>query len=291
VYETDRPEVHEILQTWRRLADEADPGRLLVGECFVFDLAALARFYGSGDELHLGFNFPFFFAPFSAGALATVVASTETALPADAWPVYAASNHDGGRLATRWCEGDERKIRCALLALLTLRGTPFLYYGDEIGMPDVAIPTDRVLDPVGRRGGLTRDRCRTPMHWSAEPGAGFTDPGVEPWLPLGDFEARNVAAQQGQSTSTLTFVRDAIALRRGLADLRLAPYSPIETGPDTWVWRRGELVTVALNLGPTECEVEGIEGSLCLSTTRERENEEIRGRLRLAPFEGAVVVG
>src|SRR6185436_575224 len=132
-------------------------------------------------------------------------------LPATSWPVYTGSNHDAGRLATRWAGGDPERARVALMMLLTQRGTPFLYYGDEIGLPDVVLDPAVALDPVPHRTGdpgRNRDTCRTPMPWSDEPGGGFTEPGAEPWLPLGDTAAHNVAGQRDDRDSTLYLTRD-----------------------------------------------------------------------------------
>src|SRR4029079_9230893 len=149
----------------------------------------LATFYGSGvDELHLAFNFVFLFAELTAATLAPVVARTEELLPPRAWPVWTLGNHDVTRFPTRWGQGDERRARVALMLLLTLRGTPVLYYGDEIAMPEAAIPEERIVDPVGLRrepGRPGRDGARTPMPWTGEAGAGLTAPGGEPRLPLG----------------------------------------------------------------------------------------------------------
>ena len=122
LYDSGRPELHDVLRRWRRIADAYSPPRLLLGETYVFDLAALASFYGSGDELSLAFNMPFVFAPLEAGALGAVVAETEGRLGAEHWPVWTLSNHDVSRFPTRWCAGDGRKVRCALLLLLGLRG-------------------------------------------------------------------------------------------------------------------------------------------------------------------------
>ena len=161
--------------------------RLLLGETWVGDLSSLAAFHGHGDELQLTFNFPFIFTPFTAEGLAGVVAETLAKLPAGECPVWTASNHDISRFPTRWCGGDERKVRLALLVLATLPGTLVLYYGDEIGMTDVAVPAALVQDKMraGAGGKFSRDRSRTPMPWDASPSAGFTAPGVTPWLPLG----------------------------------------------------------------------------------------------------------
>ena len=137
VYNTDRPEAHDILRRWRVIADSYEPERLLIGETNVEKLPVLMEFYGDGhDELHGGFNFVFINAPLEAAALRAVVEDTEALLPEGAWPIWTASNHDVSRLATRWAAGDPAKVKVALLLLLTLRGTPFLYAGDEIGLVD-----------------------------------------------------------------------------------------------------------------------------------------------------------
>ena len=130
-----------------------------------------------------------------ADELRTVVEGVEEKLPTVSWPVYTGSNHDAGRLATRWAGDDERRARAALMMLLTLRGTPFLYYGDELALPEVPLDPATALDPVARRTGdpsRNRDVCRTPMPWTAEPGGGFTTAEATPWLPFGDLAACNV---------------------------------------------------------------------------------------------------
>ena len=214
----NRPEVHDVLRRWRALADAQDPRRVLVGETYVLDLDSLIPFYGQGeDELNLAFNFLFVHAELDADELRTIVEGVEEKLPTASWPVYTGSNHDAGRLATRWAGDDERRARAALLMLLTLRGTPFLYYGDEIALPEVPLDPATALDPVARRTGdpsRNRDVCRTPMPWTAEPGGGFTTAEATPWLPFGDLAARNVAAQREDPGSVLHLVRDLIALRR-----------------------------------------------------------------------------
>src|SRR5262245_56060080 len=171
VYNMNRPEVHDVYRRWRTLADGYDPGRVLVGETWLFDPELLATYYGAEtDELHLCFNFAFLFEDLDAGALRAIVEATEAALPEGAQPVWTGSNHDVGRFPSRWCEGHPARIRCALLTMLTLRGTPFLYYGDEIGMPEVPIPPEGVRDGAGLMGEaqVVRDPGRTPMQWTAE---------------------------------------------------------------------------------------------------------------------------
>src|SRR5204862_5032206 len=126
VYNLNRPEVHDVLRRWRTIADGYDPQPILIGETWVPDLTSMMRFYGAGtDELHLALNVPFVFAEFATGTR-EVVTATEAVVPPPAWPMWTASNHDAGRFPTRWCGGDERKIRAALLIMITLRGTPIL---------------------------------------------------------------------------------------------------------------------------------------------------------------------
>src|SRR6185312_17172421 len=186
VYSANRPESHGVFRDWRAIAESYSPPRLLLGETWVSDLASMAAFHGHGDELQLTFNFPVIFADFTAEALSGVVAETLAVLPAGECPVWTGSNHDISRFPTRWCGGDEAKARLALLMLATLPGTFVLYYGDEIAMTDVNIPAGGSRDEIsaGVAARTVRDRSRTPMPWDASPTAGFTVPGVRPWLPI-----------------------------------------------------------------------------------------------------------
>jgi alpha-glucosidase len=288
VFSMNRPEVHDVLRRWRRLVEEYRPARVLLGETWVLDLAHLVRFYGTGtDQLHLAMNFPFVFSDFGT-AMRSVVEAAEAGLPPGAWSAWHGSSHDAGRFPTRWCDGDARKIRAALVALLTLRGTPILYYGDEIGMTDVAVPRERLRDPVGLRGwpeDQGRDRSRTPMPWTGS--GGFTHPGVEPWLPSGDPAAANVAEQRDDRGSVLHLCRDLIALRRARPDLAIGSFEPIEASDGVWAWRRGDGTTVAVNASEAPGRVH-LGGDVLLGTRREREGH--RGPLDLEPWE-AVVAG
>jgi alpha-glucosidase len=278
-FSMNRPETHEILRDWRRLAESYEPPRVLVGEAYVLDIAAWARYYGAGcDELALAFNFALVHSDFTAEELRPIVAATEAALPESAWPCWIGSNHDVGRLATRWCRGDERLTRCALLLLVTLRGTPSLYYGDELALLEGAVATELVRDVAEP----SRDPCRIPMPWTRE--GGWTDP----WLPLRDT-TRNVEDQRSDVGSTLHFTRDLIALRRRHRDLHAGAYTELPAPEGSWAWRRGEGVVVALNLGASHVDIDGISGSIALATARGREAERAAGSLRLGPAEGAVI--
>jgi alpha-glucosidase len=197
--EVRRDVVHEVLRRWRRLADEYDPPRVLIGETWIDDLAELMTFYGQGDELHMAFNFPFMFS--SLAGLGDVVARTEALMPQGAWPIWTLSNHDVVRFPTRMCDGEDEKIREALRTLLGLRGTPVLYQGDELGLEQVEIPAILIRDVAGRDG------CRTPMPWTRT--GGWRDP----WLPLGDTTL-NVEDERADSDSILNLVRQLIARRR-----------------------------------------------------------------------------
>jgi alpha-glucosidase len=290
VFSMNRPEVHDVLRRWRTVTDPYDG--VLLGETWVLDLERLVEFYGDGvDELHLAFNFVFLLAHFDAQELAPIVARTEELLPEHAWPVWTLGNHDMSRFPTRWAGGDEGLARAALVLLFTLRGTPVLYYGDELAMGDAEIPDDRVLDPVGllrepdRPG---RDGARTPMPWSDEPGGGFTEPGVEPWLPFGDLSAANVAAQRDDPESALHLTRDLIALRRAEEDLRTGAYRQVALEGGLWAYARGDGFVVALNLGDEAASLPA-HGRIELATRRARDGEEVAGTLTLDAGEAAIV--
>ena len=290
VYNMERPEVHDVLRRWRTLANRYEPPRILLGETYVLDVRTMGRFYGTGDELHLAFNFTFVHASLEAATLAEVVAESELVIPDVGWPVWTVSNHDVSRVMTRWAKGDVRKLRCALMSLLTVRGTPVMYYGDEIGMPDTPVGKDDLQDPLGKRpwpGPRGRDPERTPMHWSDEPGGGFTDGGVRPWLPIGDVTARNVADQQRDPSSTLNFVHDLIAVRRQQPDLRSGGYRQLPSPPGAWAWQRGRGTTIALNLSDGPLRIPRIDGTVLICTTRSRDGERVDGDLALGPWEGA----
>jgi alpha-glucosidase len=293
VYNAARPEVHDVLKRWRALAETYDPPRVLIGETYVLEPESLAEFYGEGDELNLAFNFSLLHSHFDATELRNAVEDAERLLPADAWPVWTLGNHDNHRFPSRWAEGDDRKTRAALVMLMGLRGTPFLYYGDEIGMLDADVPADRVLDPVGRYHGVRvgRDPERSPMQWTDDETVGFGAPGVEPWLPYGDASVHNVAAQRHDPDSNLSLTRDLIGLRDALPDLRRGDYATLPSSDErVWAWRRGERTVVALNLSDEPAIVPDVgPGVVRIATTRRRDTERVEEALQLAPWEAAIV--
>jgi alpha-glucosidase len=278
-YSMFRPETHDILREWRALARTYDPPRLLLGEAYSLEVEQWVGYFGEhDDQLDLAFAFMLMHADLDAEQLRAVVAEVEAALPAHAWPCWAGSNHDIGRLATRWAGGDEARARCALMLLLTLRGTPCLYYGDELALTAGEVPADRILDVATP----SRDPGRTPMPWTSEGGW------REPWLPLTDT-SRNVEEQRAEAASTLRFTRDLIALRRAFPELRSGSFEELAAPDGAWAWRRGDGAAVALNLGAELVVVRGIDGSIALSTNRAREGESVAGHLELAPSEAAIV--
>ena len=275
-YNMNRPEVHDLFRRWRRLGDAYEPPRLWIGETWVSDVAELARYYGANDELHLAMNFPFTLGPFRAPALRGIVEAAERAYTADAWPVWCGSNHDIVRFPTRWARGDEAKIRCALLVLLTLRGTPILYYGDELGLEQVPIPKDEQLDRAH-----SRDGARTPMPWGPRSHGQW-------WIRHGDL-TRNVEQMRDDPRSTLSFTRELLALRSAAPALQSGSYATVAAGPGVWAWRRGDSALVAVNLSDRRRIVRGVEGTIRLDTRQERNGEAVSGRLELEPWAGAIV--
>jgi alpha-glucosidase len=201
---------------------------MLVGEIANDDPNEPARYYGSGtDGLNLSFYFHFANQSFCAEQFAAAVASWEAALPKGAWPTYFLSNHDRPRHFGRYRAGDEARTlgraQVAALLLLTVRGTPFLYYGEEIGMTNLPIKRKDLKDPVGIRYWpipVGRDPERTPMQWNDSAQAGFST-AASTWLPVNpDYATVNVAAQTDDPASLLSFYRKVIHARRTSAALR-----------------------------------------------------------------------
>ncbi|MFZ0665256.1 MAG: alpha-amylase family glycosyl hydrolase [Acidimicrobiales bacterium] len=292
-YNENQPEVHEVLRRWRKIGDSYDPPRVLVGETSVDKIEALVTFYGSDDdELHLAFNFPFIEAPFEAEAMSKIAALTTELLPPYAWPVWVGSNHDVSRFSTRWAEGDKRKIRLAQMMLLSMRGTPFLFEGDEIGLEDADPTEEQLRDPVGIRFWpyyKGRDPERSPMPWTAAENGGFTAPGVETWLPMTDPAVCNVADQRADPGSVLNYLRDLIIARRENPEFVLGTSSPVDAPSGCWAWRRGETFTVALNMSDSDSEIPGVTGNVLICTDTSRNGDAVSGTLSLAPWTGAIV--
>jgi glycosidase len=253
LHSTDQPEVHAIAGEMRRIAD-AYGERVLIGEIYL-PIERLMHYYGRDTAgVHLPFNFQLIDAPWDARGLAAMIAEYEAALPAGAWPNWVLGNHDRPRIAAKV---GEPQARVAAMLLLTLRGTPTLYYGDELGIGRVDIPPAQVQDPRELREpglGLGRDPVRTPMPWDETPNAGFST--AAPWLPLNaDWRDRNVARLAGAPGSMLTLHRSLLALRRARPALSIGELTLIDgafADADVLAYERrhgDERLLVALNLG------------------------------------------
>ena len=219
LHDRGHPDVHTVYRGLRTILDGYDGDRFSVGEIHIFDWDEWASYYGDGDELHMPFNFSLVWAGWDPEAIRSRVEALEAAVPRHAWPNYVLGNHDEQRLATRY--GPENAAAAAML-LLTLRGQPTLYYGDELAMHEAPIPEDQQQDPWGIRvPGMGRDGCRTPMAWTPGRGHGFTEPTVAPWLPFGEDSAtRNAETQLADDGSSLNFVRRLLGLRRDRPSLQ-----------------------------------------------------------------------
>src|SRR5262249_38356815 len=286
LYTADRPEVHDVIAGLRRVIHQFDDPR---------PLGRLAASHGAALRgATLPFNFTLLSAPWNAREIDRLIAEYEAALPPDGWPNWVLGNHDRPRLASRI---GRDQARIAAMLLLTLRGTPTIYYGDEIGMPQAAIPPDRVQDPFEKHVpgiGVVRAGCRTPLQWSAARAAGFTSGGR--WRPLGDdFRSENVGSQRADPASILNLHRRLIALRRVRPALTAGAYRPLAAQGDLLLYRRehaDDQVTVALNLGAEPITVlldaMSSDARVLVSSHADREGEPITGESDLRGNEGLI---
>jgi alpha-glucosidase len=229
----DEPAVHELIRGFRRLADGYDGDRMLVGEVYVLSTAKVAEYYGHDDELHLAFNFTPLYAPWDAAKWQKRIdRAREEFDPIDAWPTWVLSNHDNPRHRTRY-GGTESRARAAAVLLLTLRGTPFLYAGEELGLEDALIPDAAVVDPGGRDG------CRAPIPWDGHPEHGWGS--VEPWLPWPPHaDTRNAEALRAEPTSILHLYRRILGARRASPALQTGGWEALAAPAGVIAYRRRE---------------------------------------------------
>ncbi len=229
LYDIDQPEMHPALQRFRRILDDYGE-RTSVGEFLGPDLETAAS-YCHDKELHMAFNFNFTWCPWKPSAFHQAILKWEAALSDEGWPCYVLSNHDGPRRhISRYGGRHPDKIgKVAASMLLTLRGTPFLYYGEEIGMPDMPLKRSQLKDPISRKYWPihSRDQGRAPMQWDDTINAGFSY--GNPWLPVHpEYRGRNVAGQINAPHSMLSFYRNLIRLRRRTPALQLGSYLPLQ---------------------------------------------------------------
>jgi alpha-glucosidase len=294
LYTADRSEVHDIIAEMRRVADEFSD-RVLIGEIYL-PIERVVTYYGRDlGGVHLPFNFSLLSTRWHARAIAKLIDEYEAALPAGGWPNWVLGNHDQPRVASR--VGQEQ-ARVAAMLLLTLRGTPTIYYGDEIGMEQVAIPAGSMRDPVQTTmPSLGRDGCRTPMQWDSSTYAGFSS--VEPWLPLSPkFLEINVAHQLEDPASLYGLIRRLNHLRKKSLALQVGSYRPMIAEDDLLLYERvsgSERLLVALNLGPHPQPIAVTipsnqrGGRVLVSSYGNRDGEPVVGTINLRGNEGAIV--
>jgi len=270
--------------------------RILIGELYL-PMERMVRYYGKHlDEVHLPFNFQLVTMPtWEASTIRQMVDAYEDALPPGAWPNWVLGNHDRPRIATR--VGREQ-ARIAQMLLLTLRGTPTCYYGDELGMQNIAVPPKLIHDPRGKaQPEYSRDPQRTPMQWDSSPNAGFCLPKVQPWLPVADdYQAYNVAVEQQEMHSFLTLVRALLTHRRSSPALSVGSQRSLnQPNPACFVYLRqhsDQSFLVVLNFSAQDQVVtlpEQGQGRVLLSTHLDREDSIALGEILLRGHQGRLI--
>jgi alpha-glucosidase len=298
VYDKDQPELLGVYREIRSILDSYGE-RMAVGEV-MGGMPEAARYCRNG-LLPLAFNFEFTNRPWRPAAFLKSAMEYETALAGEGWPCYVLSNHDNPRHATRYGgRRTEERAKLAAAMLLTLRGTPFLYYGEEIGMRDGKIARRQIVDPPGKRYWPLykgRDACRTPLPWNDSPGAGFTS--GKPWLPLNpDYRDVNVEAQRDDPNSVFSFYRSLIWLRKKTPALHSGDFRPLpkQTGRALVYLRETgtQRVLVTLNFSDSPCDVSldspDVAGPwrTLLSSKRTADAPPAQNILRLAPHEAVL---
>jgi alpha-glucosidase len=281
----DLPEVHDVLRELRQVLDSYD-GRFALGEVPISDDTRLSEYFG-GDGMQTAFHVAFWEQPWQAEGFRATVDGLAGRMRPGALPTYALATHDISRTVTRYDSAD--RARVAAMMMLTLRGVPCVYYGEEIGMRDAPPPPGSTLDVDGRDG------TRAPMQWDAS-GAGFTS--GTPWLPFGSTQKEvNVARQHGDSDSLLNLYRRLIRFRRGSVALRRGDYRSLDCPQDAFVYLRsapGQRLLIALNFAPHPTSITASElpalGRIELSTRADRDGSQVHtSPLLLGPHEGVIV--
>jgi alpha-glucosidase len=290
LYNSNRPEVHELVAEMRGVVDEfAD--RALIGEIYLPIHQVMSNYGTHPNGANLPFNFQLLQCPWNAESLKRVISDYYGALPKGAWPNWVLGNHDNARIASR--VGSAQATVAAML-LMTLPGTLTLYYGEELGMTNVPIAPDQVRDPVEKNEpgiGHGRDPERSPMQWDGSPNAGFTS-GC-PWLPIGkDHDVINVAALEQEPTSILTLYHKLIELRRRRSTLISGSIQSISAeGPLLRYQRIGseDRLLVALNVGNEPVRTETSAGVILASTSFHQIGQRVPGSFDLRPAEGILI--
>jgi alpha-glucosidase len=271
-HDQDWPTIHPRLRRIRSVLEEFGPDRMAVGELYLPSQADLVRYVNPGDELHMVHNFHFLELPWSAARFRATVEEFDALLAPGAWPAWCLGNHDHSRVATRY---GAARARVAALVLLTLRGTPFLFQGEELGLRDAHVPPEAVVDVDGR------DPQRAPIPWGPGRGAGFTT--GTPWLPLPpDAEALSVARQAADPRSVLSLYRALGARRRAEPSLREGAQRFLAAGDDdVLAYSRGDDLLVLANFAARPIRVSpALGGRVLLATGLDRPDGPFDGVLR-----------
>jgi alpha-glucosidase len=294
IFSTDQPEVHDIVHKMRAVLDEYEE-RMMIGEIYL-PIHKLVTYYGVDKKgAHLPFNFLLLSLPWDAAKIAVAIDEYEGALPDFGWPNWVLGNHDQPRITSRI---GLQQARVAAMLLLTLRGTPTIYYGDEIGMTDVPIPPDEVQDPQGLNmpgKNLSRDPQRTPMQWDESTNAGFST--AQPWLRIDKkYKRVNVAAEKKDPYSMLNFYKRLIQLRQKEPALHIGDYLTLYSDKHILAYKREYEKTsfiIILNLSHRPVyfipEKETIKGTIILATSPELEGMHVNGTLSLGGDEGVII--
>jgi alpha-glucosidase len=293
VHNADQPEVHDVIRDMRALLDRYDE-RVLIGEIYL-PLERLVAYYGQDlSGAHLPFNFQLILTAWNARDIARLIAEYEGVLPAGGWPNWVLGNHDQPRIAARV---GQAQARVAAMLLLTLRGTPTMYYGDELGIARVAIAPEAMRDPWEKNEpglGLSRDPSRTPFHWDGSPNAGFTT--AKPWLPLDPgYPERNVERMRQDQKTILTLYRWLIALRRQHRALTYGEFRLVAAKDDVLMYERRadtERLLVALNFGhePRTMPLPADAGKAVVLASTHLDRDGPTADLALRADEGVVVL-
>lgn len=301
-YDKDQPEMFDLLKDMRELVDSYGE-KLLLGEVGSDRNTEMAtRYYGkNNDGLHLSFNFDFLHSPWNANSFKRIIMEWEKGLPSWAWPTYVLSNHDVVRHISRYCRGvnSEACAKVAISMLLTLHGTPVIYYGEEIGMKEGNIPKRLLKDPTGKRFWPLfqgRDGCRTPMQWDNSANAGFSN--ISPWLPVNrGYKTNNVKFQHDEPDSLLNTYRKLIWFRKKSPALTSGSLEFVNTNNGKVLgYKRitdNDFMTILLNFSEKEEAIQFSEEqklSICLSLNSRRSGLIKSRILNMEPYEAIIAV-
>ncbi len=301
LYDVDQPEMYDALSKFRAILN-GFPNKVSIGE-FLGNKPELAASYCSEEYLHMVFNFNFTWCSWNAEKFQNNILEWEQALGESGWPCYVLSNHDGPRrhISRYGKRHPDEVAKVAAAMLLTLRGTPFLYYGEEIGMLDVPLRRTQLVDPISRRyfPFHSRDQGRTPMQWDRSQNAGFTN--GKPWLPIHpNYKSKNVENQLVDPHSVLSFYRALLQLRRTTPPLRHGRFIPLQDNPKSGLAylrsKKNAHALICLNFKNNFIHIQfdrnlpHTEWELAISSHPDTDAKIRRNGIDLKPFEAVILL-